>query len=88
MELPFRSGEATSTPTLCDESKASTATAMSLFFIPSLTQPDMSGSWGTVIDVTPCREQRYRLRMFSSDARRLLKRKGYPLVTNCVGSTR
>ena len=42
--MPDRSGVATTTPTLCHESKATTTAAMSLFFIPSLTQADMSAA--------------------------------------------
>jgi len=42
VDMPGRIGEATTTPTLCHESKAITTAAMNLFFIPSLTQPDMS----------------------------------------------
>jgi hypothetical protein len=37
IEAPGRSGEATTTPALCPESKAITRAAMNLFFIPSLT---------------------------------------------------
>jgi hypothetical protein len=70
--MPGRSGEATTAPTLCHESNATTTAAISLFFIPSLRQADMSAARAYVIGVTVWRERRYGLSMFSSDARRLL----------------